>query len=218
MRSPHLSRALRRAALLCLALSLLLCALILDHAAAGPGPLFALAALGHRVTPGTVAALLLALGAGLGMVGVASTPEQAQLEDQVRNGTASFGALQVTTLTGTVTLPNRPTALVAANPTNYRTAQPTVAQEFVVTLSGNLSGAETLVLPLGTSANGWLPGDIVNVQASGTQTASHALTVQDGGSGTPTLGVISDPPSWGSVRAQLNQTNTHWNFLSGGTV
>jgi hypothetical protein len=166
---------------------------------------------------GALGVLLSALLFGLGVLAIASSPEQTQIESQARNGSKSFGAVQVTTLTGAVTLPNRPASLVGASPANYRTAEPGVAQEFIVTFSGVLTGAVVLSLPLGTTGNGWLPGDVVNVQATAAIVTAHALTVQDAGSIASNVGIIpTTTVTSGHVRAQLNAGNTHWIYLTSG--
>lgn len=114
----------------------------------------------------------------------------------------------VSTLTGTVPLPARPSTV------GY--TQPGVPAQFDVTFSGALSGAVTFTLGI---ASGYLPGDVVNVKCSATVVASHACTVQDGGSGTPNLGVIpTTTVTNGNVTAQLNAAGTRWLYEDGGSV
>jgi hypothetical protein len=87
---------------------------------------------------------------------------------------------------------------------------------FLGTPSGNQASATTYTLPLT-----YQPLDIVRILFAKTQLAGANVTVIDGGSGTPTLGVIiaANVGTNGSsyIDAQLNAAQTHWTLLGAGS-
>jgi hypothetical protein len=65
------------------------------------------------------------------------------------------------------------------------------------------------------------PLDIVRVLFNKTQLAGANVTIVDGGSGTPTLGIIIaanvGASGSGYIDAQLNAAGTHWTLLGSGS-
>jgi hypothetical protein len=116
-------------------------------------------------------------------------------------------ALSLSAAGGAQALPARTSVLAAPTPS-----------WFLATPSGNQAATTTYTLQV---AGAYQPLDIVRVLFNKTQLAGANVTVVDGGSGTPTLGIIIAASvganGSGYIEAQLNAAGTHWTLLSAGS-
>jgi hypothetical protein len=122
---------------------------------------------------------------------------------------ASPVAISLSTLTGSFSLPARPTS-------GLPTTQSTI---FLAQFTAAITGAITLSLPVPHSppiAGDYLPGDIVEVLTTPTTNAAHTVAVSDAGGPTTLATMPATLTSGGQIIAQLNAAGTHWTLLSQG--